>query len=76
MNIKKIFKDVNTDIEINNLEVDSRVQSENAMFFCIEGLTNDSHDFIPFFREIQRNEESTDQPHGRVIFVTFPILIG
>ncbi len=35
------------DINIENLFVDSRVQCKNGLFFCITGLTHDSHDYIP-----------------------------
>ena len=35
------------DIEIENLMADSRVKMNNSIFFCIKGMVNDGHKFIP-----------------------------
>ncbi len=39
--------DTNLDIEITNVNDDSRCISENGLFFAIKGLTNDGNKFIP-----------------------------
>jgi len=45
MKLTKIF-DVNVKKDIRNLMSDSRIQSDSAMFFCLEGVSYDGHDFV------------------------------
>ena len=45
MKLSKLFEN-QLDIEIKNLTTDSRLSREGSLFFCIEGLTQDRHDFI------------------------------
>ena len=35
------------DVEIKTLFYDSRKKVENGMFFCMDGLVHDGHEFIP-----------------------------
>ena len=35
------------DVEIKTLFYDSRKKVENGMFFCMDGLIHDGHEFIP-----------------------------
>ncbi|AAK80087.1 UDP-N-acetylmuramoyl-L-alanyl-D-glutamate--2,6-diaminopimelate ligase [Clostridium acetobutylicum] len=53
MKLKKIIGDVkyelicgDLNVEIDNLNYDSRKVNEKGLFFCIEGYTSDGHDFI------------------------------
>ncbi|MGL5541291.1 MAG: Mur ligase domain-containing protein, partial [Erysipelotrichaceae bacterium] len=34
-------------VEISTLSIDSRQPMTNGMFFCLEGLTTDGHQYIP-----------------------------
>ncbi len=50
MKLKEFFNNIEAkygDININTLFVDSRKESTNGLFFCIKGLTHDSHKYIP-----------------------------
>lgn len=40
------FINLNKDLNIKNIMVDSRKKLDNSIFFCIVGLTVDGHDFI------------------------------
>ena len=44
-NIKN-FYNLDTDLNIENIMVDSRIKLDNSIFFCIVGLTVDGHSFI------------------------------
>ena len=44
-NIKEFFN-LDKDVSIENIMVDSRIKLNNSIFFCIVGLTVDGHDFI------------------------------
>ncbi|KHD38273.1 UDP-N-acetylmuramoylalanyl-D-glutamate--2,6-diaminopimelate ligase [Clostridium acetobutylicum] len=53
MKLKKIIGDVkyelicgDLNVEIDNLNYDSRKVNKKGLFFCIEGYTSDGHDFI------------------------------
>lgn len=46
MNNIKAFYNLNEDLNIDNIMVDSRKRISNSIFFCIEGLTVDGHSFI------------------------------
>ncbi len=49
MKLKNLYNNIAAkfaDLNINTLFVDSRKESANGMFFCIAGLTHDSHDYI------------------------------
>ena len=37
----------NKDIDIVNVDEDSRRVKENTLFICIKGYTHDAHKFIP-----------------------------
>lgn len=45
MLLNKIFENYQ-EIEIENLMLDSRKNCQKALFFCLKGLTNDSHSFV------------------------------
>ena len=45
MNLKDIFKNA-PDIEIEQLSTDSRLPMKNAIFFCLDGIKYDGHDYI------------------------------
>ncbi len=45
MKISSIFE-TEIEVNINSLMIDSRKKAKNSMFFCIEGLTFDGHDFV------------------------------
>lgn len=45
VNIKEFFS-LDTDLCINSIMVDSRVESDDAIFFCLVGLTVDGHNYI------------------------------
>ena len=45
MLLNKIFKDA-PEIEIEQLSVDSRLSMKNAIFFCLDGIKYDGHDYI------------------------------
>ncbi len=38
---------VSGDCDIASLMQDSRIRADNSLFFCISGIRNDAHDFIP-----------------------------
>lgn len=46
MLLSRLFKNA-PDIEIEQLSVDSRVPMKNAIFFCLDGIKYDGHDYIP-----------------------------
>ena len=46
MKLSKIFEKA-PDIEIDELITDSRICTKNGMFFCLDGLNNNGHRFIP-----------------------------
>lgn len=59
------------DIEIKELTIDSREKCESGIFFCLEGLVHDAHDFIPMAIEngakcIVHRKELTDMKQGIV----------
>jgi UDP-N-acetylmuramoyl-L-alanyl-D-glutamate--2,6-diaminopimelate ligase len=45
MNLNQLFNSA-PDIRIDSLSVDSRVNSENALFFCLKGMVFDGHQFV------------------------------
>ena len=45
MLLSKLFKNA-PDIEIEQLSVDSRLSMKNAIFFCLNGIKYDGHDYI------------------------------
>lgn len=45
MLLSKLFKGA-PDLEIKQLSVDSRVPMQNAIFFCIDGIKYDGHDYV------------------------------
>lgn len=45
MNLSKIF-DHAPEIEIGELNFDSRVKTKDSIFFCIEGLSSDGHNYV------------------------------
>lgn len=45
MNLSQLFNSA-PDIRIDSLSVDSRVKSENALFFCLKGMVFDGHQFV------------------------------
>lgn len=45
MLLSKIFDNA-PEIEISGLSIDSRTVKQNEMYFCLEGLVSDGHDFI------------------------------
>ena len=34
------------DVDIDSIMLDSRQNQHNSIFFCLEGLNNDAHDFV------------------------------
>ena len=46
MKLSRIF-DKAPSIEIGELTTDSRVKTNNGMFFCLDGLNTNGHRFIP-----------------------------
>lgn len=45
MNLKDIFKNA-PDMQIEQLSTDSRLPMRNAIFFCLDGIKYDGHDYI------------------------------
>ena len=45
MLLSRLFSDA-PDIEIKQLSTDSRVPMTDAVFFCMEGIKYDGHDYI------------------------------
>jgi UDP-N-acetylmuramoyl-L-alanyl-D-glutamate--2,6-diaminopimelate ligase len=45
MNLNQLFNSA-PDILIDSLSVDSRVKSENSLFFCLKGMVFDGHQFV------------------------------
>ena len=45
MLLSEIFKGA-PDIEIEQLSIDSRASMKNAIFFCLDGIKFDGHDYI------------------------------
>src|SRR5690554_2421279 len=45
MKLNKLFEN-ESNIEITSLTTDSRLARKGSLFFCIEGVTQDRHDFI------------------------------
>lgn len=45
MKLKKLFEN-ESNLEITNLTTDSRLARKGSLFFCIEGVTQDRHDYI------------------------------
>ena len=45
MNLNQLFNSA-PDIRIDTLSVDSRVKSDNALFFCLKGMVFDGHQFV------------------------------
>lgn len=46
MNLRELFENV-PDIEIKSLMADSRKKRPDSIFFCVRGMMNDGHKFIP-----------------------------
>lgn len=46
MNLRELFENV-PDIEIKSLMADSRKKRPDSIFFCVHGMMNDGHKFIP-----------------------------
>ena len=45
MLLSKLFKGA-PDLEIEQLSIDSRLSMKNAIFFCLDGIKYDGHDYI------------------------------
>lgn len=45
MNIGQIFENA-PDLDVETIMTDSRSKAERGIFFCIQGMVNDGHDFI------------------------------
>lgn len=44
--LREIFEDINSDLKIYSIHSDSRYVRPSSIFFCIEGLTVDGHQYI------------------------------
>ena len=49
INMKKLsdFFEVENDVFVNDIVIDSRLVKKNDMFVCVKGINSDRHDFIP-----------------------------
>ena len=45
MLLNKLFKDA-PELEIEQLSIDSRLSMKNAIFFCLNGIKYDGHNYI------------------------------
>ena len=45
MLLNRLFKDA-PEIEIEQLSIDSRLSMRNAIFFCLDGIKYDGHDYV------------------------------
>ncbi len=45
MLLSRLFKNA-PDVEINQLSIDSRLKMKDAIFFCLDGIKYDGHDYI------------------------------
>ena len=41
------FFEVENDVFVNDIVIDSRLVKKNDMFVCVKGINSDRHDFIP-----------------------------
>ena len=46
MNLQAIIPSIDETVDIKSLMLDSREKHESAIFFCLEGLTVDGHEFV------------------------------
>ena len=63
----------NQDLEIKDIEHDSRKISEGALFVCMEGVHVDGHKFIPQAREKGAvaiiTEREMEAPEGMAVII-------
>ncbi len=46
MELSKIYNDLDIDVEISGISIDSRLTRKNNLFVCLEGTRYDGHEFV------------------------------